>query len=300
MGKEYITDTVSLRGVETIDEKTQMRYLLSQVTANTESTGRKGGISAFSVSNVSDFRMSKSRGTTTISIGGLVDESSPIQPIFFQTANTIRFYTGQVPEENLVFFYPGTERFTIDKRGYVGINNPNIDTDRVTFDVRSTTAMAANPEFVPRVETPSIAITHPYYKYKGGEPPTPQYIGRLQFRSVQSPDEATEDAPTDMAAIQVETDGESDIYQDPTVNMTFNTNTGGEEGRPELVKHLEINGFENKTKIFTKLNLGKVPVFRDLKEAISGGLVSGDVWQDRDANLKIIFGEQEEEQRAKG
>ena len=78
--------------------------------------------------------------------------------------------------------------------------------------------------------------------------------------------------------------------------MTFNTNTGGREGRPELVKHLEINGFENKTKIFTKLNLGKVPVFRDLKEAISGGLVSGDVWQDRDANLKIIFGEQEDEE----
>jgi len=295
MGKEYITDTVSLRGVETIDEKTQMRYLLSQVTANTESSN-KADISAFSVSNVSDFRMSKSRGTTTISIGGLVDESSPIQPIFFQTANTIRFYTGQVPDFNLVLFYPGTERFTIDKRGYVGINNPNIDTDRVTFDVRSTTAMAANPEFVPRVETPSIAITHPYYKYKGGEPPTPQYIGRLQFRSVQSPDEATEDAPTDMAAIQVETDGQSDVYGDARVNMTFNTNTGGREGRPELVKHLEINGFENKTKIFTKLNLGKVPVFRDLKEAISGGLVSGDVWQDRDANLKIIFGEQEDEE----
>ena len=295
MGKEYITDTVSLRGVETIDEKTQMRYLLSQVTANTESSN-KADISAFSVSNVSDFRMSKSRGTTTISIGGLVDESSPIQPIFFQTANTIRFYTGQVPDFNMVLFYPGTERFTIDKRGYVGINNPNIDTDRVTFDVRSTTAMAANPEFVPRVETPSIAITHPYYKYKGGEPPTPQYIGRLQFRSVQSPDEAKGIPPTDMAVIQVETDGGSDIYQDPTVNMTFNTNTGG----PVMKKHLEINGYEKKTKIFTQLNLGNVPVFRDLKEAISGGLVSGDVWQDRDANLKIIFGEQEEEQRAKG
>ena len=45
--------------------------------------------------------------------------------------------------------------------------------------------------------------------------------------------------------------------------MSLNTNTGDGEGRPELVKHLEINGLENKTKIFTRLNLGNVPVFRD-------------------------------------
>ena len=51
-------------------------------------------------------------------------------------------------------------------------------------------------------------------------------------------------------------------------------------------------GLRIKPKIFTRLNLGNVPVFRDLKEAINGGLVSGDVWQDNDANLKIIFGEQ--------
>ena len=48
------------------------------------------------------------------------------------------------------------------------------------------------------------------------------------------------------------------------------------------------------------LNMSSVPVFRDLKEAMNGGLVSGDVWQDRNSNLKIIFGEQDEEQRAKG
>jgi hypothetical protein len=88
-------------------------------------------------------------------------------------------------------------------------------------------------------------------------------------------------------------------YDDQRANLQFYTNTGNEEGA-RLEKHLEINGFENKTKIFTQLNLGKVPVFRDLKAAISGGLVSGDVWQDTDGNLKIIFGEQDEEQRAKG
>ena len=71
--------------------------------------------------------------------------------------------------------------------------------------------------------------------------------------------------------------------------MSLNTNTGDGEGRPELVKHLEINGLENKTKIFTRLNLGNVPVFRDLKEAMNGGLVNGDVWQDGDQNLKIVF-----------
>ena len=37
------------------------------------------------------------------------------------------------------------------------------------------------------------------------------------------------------------------------------------------------------------LNMSSVPVFRSLKEAINGGLVSGDVWQDGDQNLKIVF-----------
>ena len=139
--------------------------------------------------------------------------------------------------------------------------------------------------------TPSIAITHPYYNYEGGKPSTPQYIGRLQFRSMQNPDEGGFGViPTDMAAIQVETDGEANVYEDARVNMSLNTNTGDGKSRPKLVKHLEINGFENKTKIFTRLNLGNVPVFRDQEEALLlGNLVNGDVWQDRLQNLKIVF-----------
>ena len=37
------------------------------------------------------------------------------------------------------------------------------------------------------------------------------------------------------------------------------------------------------------LNMSSVPVFRSQKEAINSGLVSGDVWQDGDQNLKIVF-----------
>ena len=92
-----------------------------------------------------------------------------------------------------------------------------------------------------------------------------------------------------MAAIQVETDGQANVYEDARVNMSLNTNTGDGERTPTLVKHLEINGYEKKTKIFTQLNLGNVPVFRDLKEAMNAGLVSGDVWQDNDAILRIMF-----------
>ena len=45
------------------------------------------------------------------------------------------------------------------------------------------------------------------------EPPTPQYIGRLQFRSLQNPDEGGfGDIPTDMAAIQVETGGQDLMF----------------------------------------------------------------------------------------
>ena len=37
------------------------------------------------------------------------------------------------------------------------------------------------------------------------------------------------------------------------------------------------------------LNMSSVPVFRDAKEAIGAGLVNGDVWQDGEQNLKIVF-----------
>lgn len=212
-------------------------------------------------------------------------------------ANKIKIYTGEIPSKMSVIYYEGKERFTIDKRGRVGINNPNIDLDRVTFDVRSPIATTTSLEFPPRLETPSIAITHPYFNQRESTPPTPQYIGRLQFRSIQEPSRFGSKGiqPTDMAGILVETNGQSDVYEDPRVNMTFNTNTGDGEGSPEPVKHLEINGYENKTKIFTQLNLGKVPVFETEKAALASGLVSGDVWQDSFRNLKIIFGEQEGE-----
>jgi len=62
------------------------------------------------------------------------------------------------------------------------------------------------------------------------------------------------------------------------------------------LKGLEINGYENKTKIFPQLNLARVPVYRDQAEAVDEGqLVNGDVYQDREQNLKIVFIPDEEE-----
>ena len=292
MGKEYITDTVTLRGEKTFNELTNNTSIITQINY----TDLDGEIqSALASQTTLAETIRGAAPITTISLGGFVDSESEVISFENITASKIKLYTGERLSKGMIAFYPGQERFTVDKRGYVGINNPNMDLDRVTFDVRSTTAVAAF-DFATRSETPSIAITHPYYSEQGGKPPTPQYIGRLQFRSVQSPDEGGFVViPTDMAAIQVETNGEGVVYEDARVNLSLNTNTGEGQGRPELVKHLEINGYENKTKIFTKLNLGKVPMFRDAVEAVSGGLVSGDVWQDRNSNLKIIFGEQEGE-----
>ena len=51
------------------------------------------------------------------------------------------------------------------------------------------------------------------------------------------------------------------------------------------------------------LNMSNVPVFRNQSEAVfAGKLVNGDVWQDGDQNLKIVFllGEGEVKQRIKG
>ena len=292
MGKEYITDTVTLEGVETFDEKTSDQSKISQINYKPlESERTVPDSCAFATQITFNKRFIGVAAETTISIGGFEDSTSEFQLVEIKAPNKIKLYTGEPFSENLIEFYPGRERFTIDKRGYVGINSPDIFRDRVTLDVRSTTAMSASPISTPRLETPSIAITHPYFNQEGSKPPTPQYIGRLQFRSIQEPSKFGGKGipPTDMAAIQVETDGEANVYEDPTVNMTFNTSTAGREGEAVMKKHLEINGYEGKTKIFTQLNLGNVPVFRDLKEAMNGGLVNGDVWQDREQNLKIVF-----------
>ena len=287
MGKEYITDTVTLRGEKTFNELTNTTSIITQINY----TDLDGEAQIALASQTT--RAETIRGVapiTTISLGGFVDSESEVISFGETTANKIKLYTGEQFSKNLIEFYPGQERFTVDKRGHVGINNTDIDRDIVTLDVRSTTALSTNPEFTPRLNTPSVAITHPYYNYKGGKPPTPQYIGRLQFRSIQNPDEGGFGViPTDMAAIQVETDGEANVYEDARVNMSLNTNTGDGEGKPQIVKHLEINGFENKTKIFTRLNLGNVPVFRNQEEAVLlGNLVNGDVYQDRLQNLKIV------------
>jgi len=296
MGKEYITDTVTLRGEKTFNELTKTTSKITQINY----TDLDGEIQSALASQTTLAETLKGAAPiTTISLGGFVDSESEVISFGETTATKIKLYTGDKLSKNLIEFYPGQERFTVDKRGHVGINNTDIDRDSVTLDVRSTTATPTNPEFPPRLNTPSVAITHPYYNYLGSRQPTPQYIGRIQFRSEPTPSEFI-NIPTDMAAIQVETNGEANVYEDARVNLSLNTNTGDGEGRPGLVKHLEINGFENKTKIFTQLNLGKIPMFRDAVEAVNGGLVSGDVWQDRNSNLKIIFGEQDEEQRAKG
>ena len=286
MGKEYITDTVTLRGEKTSNELTSTTSKITQINY----TDLDGEIQSALASQTTLVENIKGAAPiTTISLGGFVDSESQFINIEEPTASKIKLYTGEALSENLIEFYPGQERFTVDKRGHVGINNTDIDRDRVTLDVRSTIAISTRIEFPPRLNTPSVAITHPFYNYEGSKQPTPQYIGRLQFRSIQDrgkPGQAS--LPTEMAAIQVETNGEANIYEDPTVNLSLNTNTSGREGEAELLKYLEINGYEKKTKIFTQLNLGNVPVFRDQEEAINGGLVNGDVYQDRLQNLKIV------------
>ena len=291
MGKEYITDTVTLRGDITFNEKTQTQSKITQINYESLEFDKAG----FLTQNALTFQTTLAEASinpvsiTTISLGGFVDSESEVINLGEKTATKIKLYTGEQSSKNLIEFYPGQERFTVDKRGHVGINNTDIDSDLVTFDVRSDIPQTTSKEFPPRLNTPSVAITHPYYNYEGSKFPTPQYIGRLQFRSIQNPDEGGfVVVPTDMAAIQVETGGQESVYEDARVNMSLNTNTAGKFGA-QLVKHLEINGLENKTKIFTQLNLGNVPVFRDQEEAVKlGNLVSGDVYQDRLQNLKIV------------
>ena len=297
MGKEYITDTVTLRGEKTVNELTNTTSKITQINY-TDLDGETQ--SALASQTTLDNTFKGAAPITIVSLGGFVDSESEVISFGETTATKIKLYTGQRLSKSMVQFYPGQERFTVDRRGHVGINNTDIDRDKVTLDVRSTTAMPINPESIPLLETPSIAITHPYFNQKGSIPSTPQYIGRLQFRSIQNPDEgASSGIPTDMAAIQVETDGQANVYEDPTVNLSLYTNTAGREGEANMVKYLEINGYEKKTKIFTQLNLSNVPAFRDLKEAINGGLVSGDVWQDNEGTLKIMPALPQEGERAR-
>ena len=228
MGKEYITDTVTLRGQKTFNKLTNTTSKITQINY----TDLDGEIQSALASQTTLAEASINPvPKTTISLGGFVDSESEVISLEEKTAIKIKLYTGEQPSKNLIEFYPGQERFTVDKRGHVGINNPDIDLDRVTFDVRSDIPRTTNLEFPPRLNTPSVAITNPYYNQEESKSPTPQYIGRLQFRSIQNPDEGGFGVvPTDMAAIQVETDGQSNVYQDPTVNLSLNTNTGGREG----------------------------------------------------------------------
>ena len=294
MGKEYITDTVTLEGDITFDVITQTQSKITQINFKDLAGDRENFFTKHALScqtTIAEAAIDPS-AITTISIGGF-ENSVGANPFIIETANKIKIYTGEKPSKNKILIYQGKERFTIDKRGYVGINNPNIDTDNVTFDVRSTTALAANPETAPKLEAPIIALTHPYYNRKGDQSSTPEYIGGLQFRSIQRASEVGKQIlPTDMAGILVETNGEANVYEDARVNLSLSTATGedGSLERPRVTKHLEINGYEKKTKIFTQLNLGNVPVFRDQTEAVEQGkLVNGDVYQDREQNLKIVF-----------
>lgn len=299
-------DTVSLEGVETFNEETATHSRITQINYQGLEGGRQdlGTKQAFSCQTTVEKASIDPSPITTISIGGFEDSVSGIIPQEIPTANKIKLYTGELATESAVSFYEGKERFTIDKRGYVGINSPDIDRQRfTTLDVRSTIPIPVNPKFISPPEPPVIALTHPYFDIEGAKPPTPTYIGRINFRSIQSAGTVQNPSrPTDMAGISVETNKGANVYEDRRVNLSLSTTTGEEGGvpAPRLTKHLEINGYENKTKIFTALNLAKVPVFRDQAEAVDeGGLVNGDVYQDREQNLKIIFG-QDEEQRAKG
>lgn len=300
MGKEYIMDTVSLEGVETFNEETQTQSRITQINYQSLEGGRQdlGTNPALSCQTTVEKASIDPSPITTISIGGFEDSVSSLIPQEIPTANKIKLYTGEQFTESAVLFYEGKERFTIDKRGYVGINSPDIDNQRfTTLDVRSTIPIPANPKFIPPPEPPVIALTHPYFDIEGAKPPTPTYIGRINFRSIQSAGTVLKPSrPTDMAGISVETNKGANVYEDARVNLSLSTTTGKEGGvpAPRLTKHLEINGYENKTKIFTALNLAKVPVFRDQAEAVDeGGLVNGDVYQDREQNLKIIFGQDE-------
>lgn len=290
--KEYILDNVSLRGIETNFEKEKVVTKVSTIIAEHIGEGQSGDpYNLFSSEILVGFL--DEIPTMDVSIGGFKPYNPSAAEGFLDTATNIKVYTGESLTKSTISFYPGQERFSIDKRGYVGINNPDIGRDRVTIDVRSATPIKWNPKAQISVETPGIALTHPYFNEEELSNPTPQYIGRLQFRSIQDPPPLSS-APQDMASVQAETNGKADIYKDARLNLALYTNTGDGEARPLLKNHLEINGYEDKTKIFTQLNLGNVRVFKNQEEAVKeGGLVDGDVYQDSEQNLKIVYVTQE-------
>ena len=293
MGKEFIMDTVSLEGVLSLNQLTKTEHKLTQIAANVAITeGKEQILPVFSVSTVGEYDAIKEIPTTTVSIGGYVDETIPIVPFSVPAPSNIRFYTGEGFDPRAIESYPGAERLTITSKGRVGINSPN--NQKQTLDVREALPFEGFGPGRPR--TSSIAITQPFYMSKRGDT-TPEF-GDIFF-NVNVSEEG--DEPVPYSWISSGNEGlVQNSYEDQRANLQFYTNTGDGEARPELQKHLEINGFEKKTKIFTQLNLGNVPVFRDLKEAMNGGLVSGDVWQDNDAILRIMFLQEDEEQRAKG
>ena len=282
MGKQYTTDTLGLEGVETFNELTLTDYKLTQISANVAFDGKERILPVFSVATVGPPPKVAGQPTTTVSIGGFVDETIPIEPISVLSPSNIRFYTSEELNLSAIEYYPGAERLTITSKGRVGINSPN--SQKQTLDVRE--ALPSEGFNPGRPITSSIAITQPFYKSKRGDT-TPEF-GNIFFRANVSEEE---DNPVTYSLISSGNGGQvQNSYEDQRANLEFYTNTGEGEGEPKLVKHLEIDGFENKTKIFTRLNLGNVPVFRDQAEAVKeGGLVNGDVYQDRLQNLKIVF-----------
>jgi hypothetical protein len=291
MGKEYITDTVTLEGVETFNELTGTAYKLTQIASNVGIDGKERILPVFSVATAGPPPKVEGPSTTTISIGGYVDETIPIEPISVFSPSNIRFYTGEELDLTATAYYPGAERLTITSQGRVGINGAK--GQKFTLDVRE--ALPLEGFGTPgRPGTSSIAITQPFYKSKRGD--TTPVFGNILFRANINEEE---DTPVTYSLITSGNEGQvQNSYDDQRANLQFYTNTGDQEGI-RLEKHLEINGLENKTKIFTQLNLGNVPVFRNQEEAVQlGSLVNGDVYQDREQNLKIVF-LQEEGERAR-
>jgi hypothetical protein len=286
MGKEYITDTVTLEGVETFNELTLAVYKLTQIASNVGIDGKEQILPVFSVTTEGPPPKVEGPSTTTISIGGYVDETIPIEPISVFSPSNIRFYTGEELDLTATAYYPGAERLTITSQGRVGINGAK--GQKFTLDVRE--ALPFQGLDAPgRPMTSSISITQPFYKSKRGDT-TPEF-GNIFFRANVNEEV---DTPVTYSLITSGNEGQvQNSYDDQRANLMFLTNTVNEEDA-RLEKHLEINGFENKTKIFTQLNLGNVPVFRDQTEAVEQGkLVNGDVYQDREQNLKIVLIQEE-------
>ena len=290
MGKEFIMDTVSLEGVLNLNQLTKTEHKLSQISANVATAeGRELILPVFSVSTVGEYEAAKTMPTTTVSIGGYVDETIPIAPIYVSAPSSIKLYTGEPLDPRAFEYYPGAERLTITGKGRVGINSPS--SQMYTLDVREALPSSGFGT-VAKPQISSIAITQPYFVDKKAGT-TPEF-GNIFFNVSVSKEE--EDQPVVYSWISSGNDGlVQNSHEDQRANLQFYTNTGYGSARPQLQKHLEINGFENKTKIFTKLNLGKVPMFETEKDALASGLVSGDVWSDSFKNLKIIFSEQEGE-----